>query len=649
MSPPQPTSKTPSNSPKPTTSSAHSTSPSAAPTGQKASPGTPAQQACSPPAPHATQSNRGASGVHPARQTFLPGGAGSSPRQPHDPKPLKPFRLGDKKPPQTSTQVQTKKAVSTSKDLQRAGSKPAINDEVPRVPVVHNGSRPARKKSLVIGINYVGSQHELEGCHQDVHNVREFLQAVGYSDDQQSQVVMRDDQYTDPRGPYWPTGDNMLAAMDWLISESGTVNFLHYSGHGGQLPSDDYRTSGFDATIVPVDYETQGQIPSGVLHQALVTKLPTDSTLFIVFDCCHSGSAVELPYVYRTDQDGNVNLLDNVEAGMRLIGSASHLLQNHLSKAKIGEAKSLLAGATDFFKGLTHQQASVDQYGLDESDTMDSYASEGAKNVWMYSGCRDDQTSADASIQGSHVGAMSWAFLNSMKEYGPQQTFVQVLQHTRQLLKGNYAQVPQLSVGADEKPSAGLHCNLTKSPKAERMAPKKRKRSPEQHASDLQAAELSQHYQQPFTIRPSDLSLHAMHDNQTPRWYKYGPRSEYQLGPLIPYAVHAATLRERLDGVAADRAKLESMYADAYTLRQRAKKQLELHELHKPEFLMARKADGEDDMPRIVEWEKTRSVLRASLVDAERDMEKVEQEANARRLRGVGKGDEAEEAVRFLH
>ncbi|KAI7491021.1 metacaspase [Hortaea werneckii] len=433
MSPQQPTTKTPSTTPRPTSSSAHSTPPSTAPTGQKASPGTPAQPARSPPAPHATQSNRGASGVQPARQTFLPGGTGSSPRQPHDPKPLKPFRLGDKKPPQTSTQVQTKKAVSASKDLQRAGRKTAIHDEVLRAPIVHNGSRPARKKSLVIGINYVGSQDELEGCHQDVHNVREFLQAVGYSDDQQSQVVMRDDQYTDPRGPYWPTGDNMLAAMDWLISEP-----------------DDYRTSGFDDTIVPVDYETQGQIPSGVLHQALVTKLPPDSTLFVVFDCCHSGSAIELPYVYRTDQDGNVNLLDNVEAGMRLIGSASHLLQGHLSKAKIGEAKSLLAGATDFFKGLTHQQASVDQYGLDESDTMDSYASEGAKNVWMYSGCRDDQTSADASIQGSHVGAMSWAFLNSMKEYGPQQTFVQVLQHTRQLLKGNYAQVPQLSVGYEQ-------------------------------------------------------------------------------------------------------------------------------------------------------------------------------------------------------
>ncbi|KAI7184370.1 hypothetical protein KC316_g6852 [Hortaea werneckii] len=212
---------------------------------------------------------------------------------------------------------------------------------------------------------------------------------------------------------------------------------------------------------------------------------------------------------------------------------------------------------------------------------MDSYAREGAKNVWMYSGCRDDQTSADANIQGSHVGAMSWAFLNSMKEYGQQQTFVQVLQHTRQLLKGNYAQVPQLSVGRDvDQPSDSFE-----PAKVDEMAPKKRKRSPERHDSDPQVAELSQYYQLPFTIQPLDLSLHAMHDNQTPLSYKHGPRSEYQLGPLIPYAVHAATLRERLDRLAADRAKLESMYADAYTLGQRAKEQLKLHELRKPGFL----------------------------------------------------------------
>jgi len=87
-----------------------------------------------------------------------------------------------------------------------------------------------RKKSLLIGINYVGSQHQLQGCHQDVQNVRQFLDAMNYPDDQRNQVIMRDDSHTDPNGPFFPNGHNILAAMQWLVSEPGTLNFLHYSG-----------------------------------------------------------------------------------------------------------------------------------------------------------------------------------------------------------------------------------------------------------------------------------------------------------------------------------------------------------------------------------------------------------------------------------
>lgn len=47
------------------------------------------------------------------------------------------------------------------------------------------------------------------------------------------------------------------------------------------------------------------------------------------------------------------------------------------------------------------------------------------KRAFMYSGCKDDQTSADASISGEHVGAMSWAFLQTMKT-NPNQSYLQV-------------------------------------------------------------------------------------------------------------------------------------------------------------------------------------------------------------------------------
>ena len=147
-----------------------------------------------------------------------------------------------------------------------------------------------RKKSLLIGINYVGSEHALNGCQQDVENIREFIDKQGYPTDNKSQLIMRDDNHTDPKGPLWPNGKNILAAMAWLVSEPGTTCFLHYSGHGGQVKdTDGTRTSGFDDTIVPYDYEKNGQIPSGILHKVLVTKLKPKSSLFCIFDCCHSG------------------------------------------------------------------------------------------------------------------------------------------------------------------------------------------------------------------------------------------------------------------------------------------------------------------------------------------------------------------------
>ena len=83
--------------------------------------------------------------------------------------------------------------------------------------------------------------------------------------------------------------------------------------------------------------------------------------------------------------------------------------------------------------------------GLDEESFAENWKHE-HKRVIMYSGCRDDQTSADATIGGSHVGAMSWGFLESMRQYGDQ-TYLQVLQNTRGMLQQRYTQIPQLSVG----------------------------------------------------------------------------------------------------------------------------------------------------------------------------------------------------------
>ncbi len=79
------------------------------------------------------------------------------------------------------------------------------------------------------------SIHQLKGCQQDVRNMTQFLISRGYPSDEKSMVILTDAR----QGPFYPSGKNILAAMDWLVSESGTQCFLHYSGHGGQVEDPD--------------------------------------------------------------------------------------------------------------------------------------------------------------------------------------------------------------------------------------------------------------------------------------------------------------------------------------------------------------------------------------------------------------------------
>jgi len=240
-----------------------------------------------------------------------------------------------------------------------------------------------------------------------------------------------------------------MAAFHWLVTNNhqGDSLFLHYSGHGGQVRDPDGdRESGMDDTICPVDFERYGQITSDTLHRTLVTPLAYGVRLTVIFDCCHSGTAIELPFVYRSNEQGQIGLVDNLRQGVKLAAAARSLIQGGFSMQKVNDAKQLIAGAQSFLHGFAHRSEPTRE-GLGEENFVEDWNKEG-RDVWMFSGCRDDQTSADTSIAHEPTGAMSWAFIKSMKEF-PGQSYVQILQRTRALLAPKYSQIPQLSVGAE--------------------------------------------------------------------------------------------------------------------------------------------------------------------------------------------------------
>ncbi|CBZ51357.1 hypothetical protein NCLIV_044210 [Neospora caninum Liverpool] len=161
--------------------------------------------------------------------------------------------------------------------------------------------REGRRKALLIGINYRATRAELRGCVNDVYRMRTLLCAVyGFHDSSTTLVALTDDN---PNSLYRPTRNNILKAMRWLTIDNrpGDSLFFHYSGHGGrQIDRSGIEEDGYDETILPVDFDTAGQILDDELHAFLVQPLQSGCRLTAVMDCCHSGTGLDLPFTWNT-------------------------------------------------------------------------------------------------------------------------------------------------------------------------------------------------------------------------------------------------------------------------------------------------------------------------------------------------------------
>ncbi|KAJ3551644.1 hypothetical protein NM688_g4584 [Phlebia brevispora] len=165
----------------------------------------------------------------------------------------------------------------------------------------HYRSNDMSKKALCIGISYQDSTstyvRKLPKAHEDTYRVRDMLTET-YEYDEVTLLI--DDDDSDVR----PTRENILQAMDDLVdgAVAGDRLVFHYSGHGSQVicEDDDEESDGLDEVIWPEDVsvdedEEDNIIRDNDIHNILVEKLPTGVHLTMIFDCCHSGTASDLP------------------------------------------------------------------------------------------------------------------------------------------------------------------------------------------------------------------------------------------------------------------------------------------------------------------------------------------------------------------
>lgn len=159
------------------------------------------------------------------------------------------------------------------------------------------------KRALIIGINYTDTLYALPGCQNDCRNVMAFLKQVHGFEDAHITLLLDDPIACDEL--HQPTKENILRAFRKfsMQCQEGDVVFIHYAGHGVAVPDQSGdEADGFDEALMPVDYATAGEIVDDEIFRLLLIPMPKNVVVTALFDCCHSGTIMDLPFEYSIAQ-----------------------------------------------------------------------------------------------------------------------------------------------------------------------------------------------------------------------------------------------------------------------------------------------------------------------------------------------------------
>jgi len=293
-----------------------------------------------------------------------------------------------------------------------------------------------RRKALLIGISYKHTEAYLPGCIPDVINLKKFLLENGYVESPSTMLILKDDESSDKN---MPTKENILAACRWLVRDAqvGDRLLFHYSGHGTQVPdTSGDEIDGMDEAIVPLDYQTKGLIVDDDLHSILVKSLRRGIRLTAIFDSCHSGSALDLPFVYQPSGAYK-------SAGISRTEFSGEVLKSFLSNP---------ITAIQSFSAMYAKNREARK--IEEKNMVDLSS---PADVIMISGCRDEQTSGDAKLSDESSGVMSYALRFTLQNK-PEPTLIELLNDMRDfIMEKKFPQIPQMSTSHEIDPEAKFY------------------------------------------------------------------------------------------------------------------------------------------------------------------------------------------------
>jgi len=185
-----------------------------------------------------------------------------------------------------------------------------------------------------------------------------------------------------------PTKAAIVSALKNLILQSAYLSeiWFHYSGHGSQVTDTNRdEADGLDEVIVPSDFQTNGFITDDEIFDIVKsTRCPT----FVIFDSCHSGTMCDLQWVFEPHTNGGV------------------LVNRNNTKVIMNP------------------------------------------NVFSFSGCKDNQTSADAFsvTKNQAVGAFTDTFIDTITKANMNIDIITLYKNIRANISASgFAQQPSLS------------------------------------------------------------------------------------------------------------------------------------------------------------------------------------------------------------
>jgi len=261
-------------------------------------------------------------------------------------------------------------------------------------------------KALLVGINkYKMSGADLQGCVNDVTNMLDILlKYFGFAAKDIRVLV-------DERA----TKKNIMERLTWLVSRAKADDRLlfHYSGHGSQIVDQDgdELKDKMDEIICPHDMDWESNFISDDDLRALFANLPKGVNLEVVLDSCHSGT-------------GTREML------------------------AIQGLPSVLSFKPRFLAPPVDIACRADE----DMEVRRLLKGNNPMNHVLFAGCRDNQTSADAYINGSYNGAFTYYLCKHLRDTQGNTTRAELIKRVRASLKFNdFSQIPQLEAPSAEK------------------------------------------------------------------------------------------------------------------------------------------------------------------------------------------------------